>query len=280
MAEGVDNDMNQQQREQANVPHGQEADRTPQVHFSSSATSLLTGLSSQSLASSINLGPNPGHKKKSSFQITSVTETKVHNRGDSNGYDADLNESDIVTEEVEVEVETIIEPGTGNGNGGSRFKVVKIPRTENYVRGRWKCHDFPDAESSIATQSSSTSGVTGVSSTAHPSRDNFDKTDVYSNAKLSLTSNFVGNHVPSESDALQPEVGSSFAKLATQANEQSSSSSETFVAVRKKESNPRLGVVSELSKQADSSVSESSSPLDSAEGILPESAHSVVASTR
>ena len=44
MAEGVDNDMSEQQREQASVPHGQEADRSPKVQFAIPATTYNQGL--------------------------------------------------------------------------------------------------------------------------------------------------------------------------------------------------------------------------------------------
>lgn len=163
MAEGVDNDMNQQQQ-QDGVPHGQEAFHTPSVHFHQSTP--LDDVNTPSLlvtVPSTQLGANPGPKKKSAFEITSVTETRAHSRGDSNGYDLeDLNESDV----TEIQVETIEHSSTGNGNGGSRFKVVKIQRSEPYRRGRWLCHDFEQPSTTSSTSTSNTDTREGTSSTS------------------------------------------------------------------------------------------------------------------
>ena len=138
MAEGVDNDMSQQQQ-QDGVPHGQEAFHSPSVHFESTVFDAASTPSIEVTVSSVQPGVSQGPKKKSAFQITSVTETRAHSRGDSNGYDAeDLNESDV----TEIQIETIENSSTGNGNGGSRFKVVKIQNKEPYKRGRWLCRDF------------------------------------------------------------------------------------------------------------------------------------------
>lgn len=286
MAEGVDNDMSEQRREQASVPHGQEAVRSSQVKFAIPATNLQTGVPVQpTLTVSGNttaLYPGP-IKKKSSFQITSVTESKIHNRGDSNGYDGelDLNESDVV-EEVEVELEPVPDPATANGNGASRFKVVRIQRNESYVRGRWKCHDFPDAES---TQSSSTSVSTSSSTSisAHQSRDSVDRTDSHSSTKTSITSNSIGNHIASDTEIQSSsETHGSVVKSTstTQANEHSSISGEAFVPVKKKDSEPRLGVAVELVKQSDSSVAKISPAIDNVDRISLEGAQSIVASAR
>lgn len=286
MAEGVDNDMSEQRREQASVPHGQEAVRSSQVKFAIPATNLQTGVPVQpTLTVSGNttaLYPGP-IKKKSSFQITSVTESKIHNRGDSNGYDGelDLNESDVV-EEVEVELEPVPDPATANGNGASRFKVVRIQRNESYVRGRWKCHDFPDAES---TQSSSTSVSTSSSTSisAHQSRDSVDRTDSHSSTKTSITSNSIGNHIASDTEIQSSsETHGSVVKSTstTQANEHSSISGEAFVPVKKKDSEPRLGVAVELVKQSDSSVAKVSPAIDNVDRISLEGAQSIVASAR
>jgi len=286
MAEGVDNDMSEQRREQANVPHGQEAVRSSQVKFAIPATNLQTGVPVQPTltVSGIATLPNPGPiKKKSSFQITSVTESKIHNRGDSNGYDGelDLNESDIV-EEVEVELEPVPDPATANGNGASRFKVVKIQRNESYARGRWKCHDFPDAES---TQSSSTSVSTSSSTSisTHQSRDSVEKTDSHSNAKTGITSNSIGNHIASDTEtqsSSEIQTHGSVVKSSTQANEHSPISGEAFVPVKKKDSEPRLGVTAELAKQNDSSVARISPAIDNVDRISLEGAQSIVASAR
>lgn len=286
MAEGVDNDMSEQRREQASVPHGQEAVRSSQVKFAIPATNLQTGVPVQpTLTVSGNttaLYPGP-IKKKSSFQITSVTESKIHNRGDSNGYDGelDLNESDVV-EEVEVELEPVPDPATANGNGASRFKVVRIQRNESYVRGRWKCHDFPDAES---TQSSSTSVSTSSSTSisAHQSRDSVDRTDSHSSTKTSITSNSIGNHIASDTEIQSSsETHGSVVKSTstTQANEHSSISGEAFVPVKKKDSEPRLGVAVELVKQSDFSVAKVSPAIDNVDRISLEGAQSIVASAR
>lgn len=286
MAEGVDNDMSEQRREQASVPHGQEAVRSSQVKFAIPATNLQTGVPVQPTltVSGNTTALNPGPiKKKSSFQITSVTESKIHNRGDSNGYDGelDLNESDVV-EEVEVELEPVPDPATANGNGASRFKVVRIQRNESYVRGRWKCHDFPDAES---TQSSSTSVSTSSSTSisAHQSRDSVDRTDSHSSTKTSITSNSIGNHIASDTEiqSLSETHGSVVKSTSTtQANEHSSISGEAFVPVKKKDSEPRLGVAVELVKQSDSSVARVSPAIDNVDRISLEGAQSIVASAR
>ena len=281
MAEGVDNDMSEQ-REQTSVPHGQEADRFGQVPFSIPATNSQPGVTTQPTVSLNSTAPNPGHKKKSSFQITSVIETKVRSRGDSNGYDGDLNESDIVeleeNEEVQVELEPFSDPGTANGNGGSRFKVVKLQRNESYVRGRWKCHDFPDAES---TQSSSTS-VSATSSTsvsATLSKDSVEKTDSRSSPKISSTSSSVVNHITSDSDSQSSEIqthGSSVVRSTTsQANEHNSISMEVNMALKKKDSELKMGVVGESAKQSDSSVARVSSGLESLDRISLEGAQSI-----
>ena len=96
-------------------------------------------------------------KKKISFQVTSIESTEGRSRGDSNGYDdlEELNESDFVEEETDLE--SNLAHSSGNGNGTSRFKVVKIPRYDSkpYTRGRWRCWDFvkhppPSAERLLA----------------------------------------------------------------------------------------------------------------------------------
>ena len=97
-------------------------------------------------------------KKKISFQVTSIESTEGRSRGDSNGYDDidELNESEFL-EEGETNVESTLTHSSGNGNGTSRFKVVKIPRYDSkpYYRGRWTCWDFvkcppPSAEHLLA----------------------------------------------------------------------------------------------------------------------------------
>lgn len=280
MAEGVDNDMSEQQREQASVPHGQEAVRSPQVQFAIPPTNLQTGLAPQPTVSLNSAAPHPGHKKKSSFQITSVTETKVRNRGDSNGYDGelDLNESDIIEEEVEVELEPFSEPGTANGNGGSRFKVVKIQRDKSYVRGRWNCHDFPDVES-MQSSSTNVSAPSSTNISAQPSKDNVEKTDSHSNTRNSTTSNSIGNHIASDTDTQlsenQTHGSSSVKSTATQANEHNSISGEVNISLKKKDSETKLGIVGELAKQSDSSVIRLASGLENFDGTSLEGAQSI-----
>lgn len=97
-------------------------------------------------------------KKKISFQVTSIESTEGRSRGDSNGYDDmdELNESEFL-EEDETNPESSLSHSSGNGNGTSRFKVVKIPRYDSkpYTRGRWRCWDFvkcppPSAEHLLA----------------------------------------------------------------------------------------------------------------------------------
>ena len=84
-------------------------------------------------------------KKKISFQVTSIESTEGRSRGDSNGYDDldELNESEFL-EEDETNLESALTHSSGNGNGTSRFKVVKIPRYDSkpYTRGQWRCWDF------------------------------------------------------------------------------------------------------------------------------------------
>ena len=184
MAEGVDNDMSQQQREEDGVPHGKEVSSQ---HLDGSAASVQRPIASVAQPSgngSVSGTVNTAIKKKSSFQITSITETKPHSRGGSNGYDAELeelNESDVTEVEVEVEEKAIGEPPTGNGNGASRFKVVKISRTESYKRGRWMCLDYPDSAETTLTN------VPG-------SKENPERPDVQSNAKHVSFSNPTGNY--------------------------------------------------------------------------------------
>ncbi|XP_068734943.1 uncharacterized protein [Montipora capricornis] len=283
MAEGLNNDMSEQhQREQASVPHGQEADRSLQVQFVIPATNVQHASTTQPKPTSNILAPIPGHKKKSSFQITSVIETKARNRGDSNGYDGDLNESDIVDDEPEVQVELgpFSDPhGTANGNGGSRFKVVKLQRDESYVRGRWKCHDFPDVES---TQSSSTS-VSASSSTCVStlsSKDSVEKSDSHSSARINTTSSTVGNHITSDTDSSSldiPTHGSSVRSTASQSNEQNSVQSEINVVSKKKDSEPKMSLVSEPTKQSESPVAKLPSGLDNLDRLSQEGTQSIAA---
>lgn len=84
-------------------------------------------------------------KKKISFQVTSIESKEGRRRGDSNGYDDmdELNESEFLEEEGE-SPDIALSHVSGNGNGSSRFKVVKIPRYDSkpYMRGGWQCWDF------------------------------------------------------------------------------------------------------------------------------------------
>lgn len=269
MAEGVDNDMSEHQRGQG-APHGKEAVRSSEVEVAISSTNSQTRVQTRPSSVGINTGPNPAHKKKSSFQITSVTESKIPNRGDSNGYDGELNESDIV-DEVEVELDPFVDPGTANGNGGSRFKVVKIQRNESFVRGRWKCHDYPDAESAQNSSGSvSATGSTNIST--HVSKDSADKADSFSSTKISNVSNSVGNHPTSETDShsLDSQTHGSVVKFTTQVNEQNSNSGEAIVAVKKKDSEPRIGAPSEFAKHSDISIARvSSTALDTSDRASP-----------
>lgn len=278
MAEGVDNDMSEQQRGQS-VPHGKEAVRSSEVEVAISTANLQTRVQTQPTLTGNSTVPNPGHKKKSSFQITSVTESKIHSRGDSNGYDGelDLNESDIV-DEVEVELEPFVDPGTANGNGGSRFKVVKLQRNESFVRGRWKCHDYPDAESAQSS-SASVSAASSTNISAHVSKDIADRTDSYSSTKIIITSNSTGNHITNDTDtqSSDSQTHGSVVKSTTQANEQNTTSAETFVAVKKKDSDPRSGFPIELTKQSDPSIARVSPALDNLDRASLEGAQSIAA---
>lgn len=271
MAEGVDNDMSEHQRGHG-APHGKEAVRSSEVEVAISSSNSQTRVPTRPPSVGNSTGPNPAHKKKSSFQITSVTESKIPSRGDSNGYDGelDLNESDLV-DEVEVELDPFVDPGTANGNGGSRFKVVKIQRNESFVRGRWKCHDYPDAESA-QNSSGSVSAASSTNISTHVSKDSTDKTESFSSTKINITSNAVGNHPTSETDShlLDSQTHGSVVKFTTQVNEQNSSSSEAVVAVKKKDSEPRLGAPNEFAKHSDPSIARvSSSALDTSDRASP-----------
>ncbi|XP_031566593.1 uncharacterized protein LOC116301646 [Actinia tenebrosa] len=263
MAEGVDNDMNQQQ--QQDVPHGQEAFHTPSVHFQSTPLDDINTPSLLVTASSTQLGANPGPKKKSAFQITSVTETRAHSRGDSNGYDIeDLNESDV----TEIQVET--REHSGNGNGGSRFKVVKIQRNEPYRRGRWLCHDFEQPPtSSTSTQSNadtregpwsaSTASSSGIFNSNHVSAE----TSASNDPSLQDHRNAVEvtfNYLPGQTPSIAPAIVNFEATL------------------RKKESDPHLSSATTNQDFSDlgSSASSKTLPVNERIETLPEIARHAV----
>lgn len=195
MAEGVDNDMNQQQH-QDGVPHGQEAFHTPSVHFESPVFDAENTPSIEVTVSTSQPVVSQGTKKKSAFQITSVTETRAHSRGDSNGYDGeDLNESDV----TEIQIETIEESSTGNGNGGSRFKVVRIQNKDPYKRGRWLCRDF---EQPTTTHNANSREVHSTSSAGsnHVSTDAsnvVDQSISNHNNMIEVTFNYKAGQTPS-----------------------------------------------------------------------------------
>lgn len=194
MAEGYDNDMSQQHQQQVEVLQDKEADRPREQPNCSSKTDKTSALK-QSVTSVSSSSGNIGHKKKSSFEITSVTETKVHNRGGSNGYlEDELNEhdeSDLL--DVELEVEPVDEKT--NGNGVSRFKVVRITRNAQYSRGRWICHDFMDSESSSSTSVSTASSASNIG--IHSQKDNSDRQDI-TNVYSSTSTHSISNHLPHE----------------------------------------------------------------------------------
>lgn len=100
-------------------------------------------VSVQNIASKSDANVQP--KKKISFQVTSIESKEGRRRGDSSGYDDmdELNESEFLEEEGGGTDSSLLD-ASGNGNGTSRFKVVKIPRYDSkpYNRGRWKCSDF------------------------------------------------------------------------------------------------------------------------------------------
>ena len=191
MAEETNDDMRQHQRSQGAVPHGQDV---PSQDLDSIVASV--GRPQQSSGNGTYSAANPATKKKSSFQITSITQTKAHSRGDSNG---DLNESDLVDDSSLEDVEIVgyssddkknPEQNSGtNGNGASRFKVVKISRNESYGRGRWMCSDFPDSTESIP-----------------PSKENAERQDVQSLSKHVSFSNPTSNHVAGDTDIQDTHV--------------------------------------------------------------------------
>ena len=102
-------------------------------------------LDQNSLSKSDIYAGNTMPKKKISFQVTSIESTEGRRRGDSNGYDDtdELNESEFLEEEGQ-SPDFALSHASGNGNGTSRFKVVKIPRYDSkpYTRERWQCWDF------------------------------------------------------------------------------------------------------------------------------------------
>ncbi|CAB4025464.1 Hypothetical predicted protein [Paramuricea clavata] len=115
-------------------------------------------------------------KKKISFQVTSIESTEGRSRGDSNGYDDmdELNESEFLEEE-EANLESTLTHSSGNGNGTSRFKVVKIPRYDSkpYTRGGWRCWDFvkyppPSAEHLLADLPGCSKLISDVNDRAEP----------------------------------------------------------------------------------------------------------------
>ena len=186
--------MSQQHEQQVKVLQGKEADRPPEQPDCSSTADETATLKQP--VSSVSSGTGiAGQKKKSSFEITSVTETKAHNRGDSNGYlEDELNEhdeSDLL--DVELEVETVDEKT--NGNGGSRFKVVRIQRNAHYSRGRWVCHDFQDSEPSSSTSISTAPSGSNIG--IQSQKDNSDRPDL-TNVSSSINSHLISNHLPFE----------------------------------------------------------------------------------
>ncbi|XP_038050620.1 TSC22 domain family protein 4-like [Patiria miniata] len=135
-------------------------------------------------------------KKKSFFQITSVTEN-VNDENDSMDEldesrvddlsTADLSKLSLQTDIEHSETEDSPNPlGAGyginpnaamnpnseaNGNGPSRFKLVKVARIEPIKRGRWTCKDFPSepqpgSESTVAKTEQIRDNVSGSSSAA------------------------------------------------------------------------------------------------------------------
>lgn len=251
MAEGVDNDMNEQQH-QDGVPHGQEAFHSPSVHFESTVFDATTP-SIEVTVSNAQPDVSQGPKKKSAFQITSVTETRAHSRGDSNGYDVeDLNESDV----TEIQIETIEDSTTGNGNGGSRFKVVRIQNKEPYKRGRWLCRDF---EQPTTSSTSSTY--------------NADNREVHSTSTAS-SNFFTSNHLSSDaSNAVDQSISNHKNMVEVTFNykpgQTPSVAPANFESLRKRESDPQVHLASASSKSdsVDVSFLSSNKPLAPSERI-------------
>ncbi|XP_022093391.1 TSC22 domain family protein 4-like [Acanthaster planci] len=135
-------------------------------------------------------------KKKSFFQITSVTEN-VNDENDSmdeldESRADDLSTTDLSKLSLQTDMEqsesddspnppgpgTVIHPNAAmnpnvdtNGNGPSRFKLVKVARIEPIKRGRWTCKDFPTEpqscpESAAAKTEQIRDNVSGSSSAA------------------------------------------------------------------------------------------------------------------
>lgn len=249
MAEGVDNDMSQQQQQDC-VPHGQEAFHTPSVHFESSAFDAANTPSIEVTVSSSQPGVSQGPKKKSAFQITSVTETRAHSRGDSNGYDAeDLNESDV----TEIQIETIEDSTTGNGNGGSRFKVVRIQNKEPYKRGRWLCRDFEQPTPST-TSSIHSADSREVHSTSTASSNFFTSNHVSSDASNAVDQ-YISNHKNTVEVTFNYKPGQTPCLVST-----------NLEALRKRDSEPQVNLAS-ASLKSDHVDLSSSKPIAPAERI-------------
>lgn len=115
------------------------------------------------------------NKKKSSFQITSVSAVK-HSDGDADSMD-DLDEThteDASSEVLDWSKTTDIEPDPSSteetlgfvaeaikerSDTTSRFKVVKIASKEPFKRGRWVCSDFSDEPSADRDKEKGTSDI-------------------------------------------------------------------------------------------------------------------------
>ncbi|XP_002739864.2 uncharacterized protein LOC100370433 [Saccoglossus kowalevskii] len=113
-------------------------------------------------------GTAASQKKKSCFQITSVKVSENTNNDDAESMDEldeshaedvssdlldmskntsqDLDQSneDLMSPEIIKETLPPTVNGNNQGNGPSRFRVVKIETTEPIKRGRWTCTDFLD----------------------------------------------------------------------------------------------------------------------------------------
>ncbi len=141
---------------------------------------------------------NANMKKKSFFQITSVTEN-VNDENDSMDEldesraedlsSADLSNMSKLSVQTDIEQSDADDPANSggvclnpnyaatnpnseaNGNGPSRFKLVKVARIEPIKRGRWTCKDFltepqPVAECSAPKAEQMKDNVSGSSSAA------------------------------------------------------------------------------------------------------------------
>lgn len=113
-----------------------------------SATSQNATTSQQALIQTPASTIHPNAKKKTSFQITSVKVHDGHERTEESTVDEN---AEALTgsngddgKSVPTKKHSITDPSSVAEQWQRRFKVVKIPFSEPFKRGRWTCQDFFD----------------------------------------------------------------------------------------------------------------------------------------